>query len=415
MARRRTRTPQPVKTGEGSWTVRWRAKVGDREVRHRRTFPTRREADDFIRDEWAANPGRDWIAADTPFSRYAEAWLAAVEVKPRTREGYAQALTHSLRYFGDRPVGEVTARDAREFIAYLKAQPTLRTARSVRWAWHPFRAVLALAVEDGALAANPAEAVAHRLPRPATHRDAEGNVVPKFTAHPLTPLEIDRLADVLAADGREPYDLMVRFLGNTGLRAGELAGLNVGDVTTWLSRDRWRGYVNVSRTRRKVRGGWVEDTPKSKRSVRRVVLPDHLAEAMHGYLANGHPRGDDATAPLWPNRKRGGYTHGERGRMVPGSSAHGDLNWSEPVEPGAFYRNVFRRAVEAAGLGATRLHDLRHSLAVNYLKAGGDIHRLSELLGHASYRITYDVYASHIASEEDAPHPMDSGVRRIIG
>jgi hypothetical protein len=43
--------------------------------------------------------------------------------------------------------------------------------------------------------------------------------------------------------------------------------------------------------------------------------------------------------------------------------------------------------------------------AVNYLAAGGDIHRLSELLGHASYRITYDVYAVRIAYDDDLLHP----------
>lgn len=410
---RRTRTPVPAKTDDGSWTVRWRGKVGDREVRHRRTFPTRRNADAFIRDEWAANPGRDWSAADTPFNTYADAWLGAVEVKPRTRDGYAQALTHALRYFGDRPVGEITARDAREFIASLKATPTLKASRSIRWAWQPFRAVMALAVEDGALAASPADVVVHRLPRPATHRNADGHVVPKFVAHPLLPAEVDNLAAALA--DRPPYDLMVRFLSNTGLRAGELAGLDVGDVQVWLTRDRWRGYVNVSRARRKVRGGWVEDTPKTKRSTRRVTLPDHLAEAMHDYLVDVHPNGGEASAPLWPNRKRGGWTHGERGRIVANSDAHGSLDWTEPVEPGAFYRNVFKPAVKAAGLAPTRLHDTRHTFAVNYLAAGGNIHRLSELLGHASYRITYDVYAVFIPSDDDAPHPLDAAVRRIGG
>ena len=52
-------------------------------------------------------------------------------------------------------------------------------------------------------------------------------------------------------------------------------------------------------------------------------------------------------------------------------------------------------------------HDLRHAFARTYLANGGDIHRLSEQMGHGSYRITYDVYAEWIPSEDDTPNPLD--------
>ena len=86
----------------------------------------------------------------------------------------------------------------------------------------------------------------------------------------------------------------------------------------------------------------MEDVPKSERSTRRVDLQDWLAEDLHHYLT-GHPRGSEPDAPSFPGRRKGGYTHGQRGSKVAESFAHGALNWSEPVEPGAFYRNVFSR------------------------------------------------------------------------
>jgi hypothetical protein len=64
----------------------------------------------------APNPGRDWMRATTPFRDYAAAWLEPCEVKPRTREGYAHALTHVVAHFGDQPIGEISVRDAREFM-----------------------------------------------------------------------------------------------------------------------------------------------------------------------------------------------------------------------------------------------------------------------------------------------------------
>ena len=93
--------------------------------------------------------------------------------------------------------------------------------------------------------------------------------------------------------------------------------------------------------------------------------------------------------------------------VLPSVRAHGSLDWSEPIEPRAFYRNVYLPTLVGVGLPKSRLHDLRHAFARTYLANGGDIHRLSEQMGHGSYRITYDVYAEWIPSEDDAPNPLD--------
>ena len=242
--------------------------------------------------------------------------------------------------------------------------------------------MLSLAVQDQAISANPADAV--KLPTAQTHRKADGQPVKRFAARFLSEAEVGRLAGALS--DREPHDLMVRFLAWTGLRASELAGLNVSDCKLWRTKDGWRGYVDVHRTRRKVKGGWVEDTPKSERSWRKVKLASWLAEDLHAYLST-HPRGDDPAAPLCPNRRRGGYTHGQRSD---GSEAQGALVWSEPMELGAFRRNVFTRACREAGLKPLRLHDLRHTNASISLARGVDYKLLSEQMGHASYVITPD-------------------------
>lgn len=39
--------------------------------------------------------------------------------------------------------------------------------------------------------------------------------------------------------------------------------------------------------------------------------------------------------------------------------------------------------------------DLRHSFAVNFLKAGGDIHDLQKLMGHSHVRMTEELYGSY--------------------
>jgi integrase len=316
------------------------------------------------------------------------------------------ALRHAQVYFAGTPVRDITRSDCRAFRAALQAggctgarRPLKRNA-SVNHAYRAMRAVLEMAVEDNAMPANPA--VLRRVPGVRSTKEK------KFQAVYLDAGSVEAMAGALA--DREPYGLMVRFLAYAGLRAGELAGLDVGDVRLWQAKGTWRGCVDRHRTRRKVKGGWEEGTPKSERSTRRVTLPPWLAQDLHGYLTGSHPRGDEGDAPLFPGRKVGGYTHGRRGSKVADSHVTGGLlNWDEPVEPGAFYRSVFKKALAQAGLPERmRLHDLRHTCAALWLATGGDINELSAHLGHESYQTTLNFYAHLIPPDEDRPHVFDA-------
>jgi integrase/recombinase XerD len=75
------------------------------------------------------------------------------------------------------------------------------------------------------------------------------------------------------------------------------------------------------------------------------------------------------------------------------------------------YRNVasrFAELVRSARISAQkegvefrpfRFHDLRHLFAVNYLKQGGSIYRLKEVLGHTSVKTT-EIYLEFLTPEE---------------
>jgi integrase len=351
----------------------WREKRDGKTLFRTRRFPRKKDAERFLATE--VNPARDWDAARQTFASAFDRWLDTRNLKPRTREGYVQAASYCLRYFDGTRLQEITPLAAQDLLTHLRNVPSLRRIQSIRWAWYPFRATLDLAVRQGALASNPARTV--ELPTPGRAGER------KYKPHFLSQDDVMRIADEL----QPPYDLMVKFLAFTGLRAGELAGLNVEDIKLWQT----RGYVDVHRTRRKVRGGWETSTPKSESSTRHVRLGSWLAAELAEYLAT-HPGGPGS--PLWPNRRNGGNTHGI-------------LNWDEPIEPGAFYRNVFRPAARAAGLRNVRLHDLRHSFAAIMLDKGANIYEVSEQMGHAGYRITLDVYA-HLIPREDESHPLDA-------
>jgi integrase len=112
-------------------------------------------------------------------------------------------------------------------------------------------------------------------------------------------------------------------------------------------------------------------------------------------------------APLWPSRKNGG------GYRAKGQRYAVPLDWSEPLAMGTFYDTIFRPALEAVGLPASRpatddapaihgvrLHDLRHTFAVLQLSAGVHFMQVSKWLGHSTFTLTLDVYGDYIPEED---------------
>jgi integrase len=58
---------------------------------------------------------------------------------------------------------------------------------------------------------------------------------------------------------------------------------------------------------------------------------------------------------------------------------------------------AFKKVVRDLGLDSVRFHDLRHTYAVNSLKAGDDIKTVQGNLGHHTAAFTLDVYG-HVTS-----------------
>ena len=52
----------------------------------------------------------------------------------------------------------------------------------------------------------------------------------------------------------------------------------------------------------------------------------------------------------------------------------------------------FKRMVNQIGVPSARIHDLRHTYAVNCIRAGDDIKTVQSNLGHATAAFTLDVY-----------------------
>jgi integrase len=76
-------------------------------------------------------------------------------------------------------------------------------------------------------------------------------------------------------------------------------------------------------------------------------------------------------------------------------------SFGSPLDPRNLLRE-FKTVCERAGLGNWHLHELRHSAASLMLAMGVPLQVVSEVLGHASIRMTADVYGHILAPDRQA-------------
>jgi integrase len=215
-------------------------------------------------------------AGKLTFGQYARAWLAAQQVrvasgnlKADTVNGYEQRLAvYALPEFGGTAIASITSTDCEQFLAALVAHKI--APATLKHHWSTFRAVFVYALRHKAIASNPVDGVNY-----------SGNGAKRRNKrhHPLT---AEQLSAVAASIGeRYPvYELLTLFAAYTGLRAEELAGLEVGDLVRLPAPAGTRAHIEVRRAKKRRAGEWVTDTLKSAKSRRTVPLPGWLAERM---------------------------------------------------------------------------------------------------------------------------------------
>lgn len=180
-------------------------------------------------------------------------------------------------------------------------------------------------------------------------------------------------AEVKGAQSAGPEALrdhaMLELLYATGIRVGELTGLDVGDV-------------DLERKVAKVTG---------KGDKQRVVpFGEPAALAVAEWLELGRP---EIAA-----RGCGGAT-GDRALFL-GSRG-------KRIDPRQV-RRVVERAAQAAGAAGATPHSLRHSAATHLLEGGADLRVVQELLGHSSMQTTQiytHVSAQRLKAVYDQAHP----------
>ena len=327
---------------------------------------------DALKTQYAA-PKTEKLSADMAFGDWLDYWYQNYvkdTIRPSTQQGYENSIyRHIIPALGAIPLNKLSQSDLQQFYMRLKQNGRLLrpktegkalSDRSVRLCHVNCRTALQKAVEQGLIRANPADGC--KLP---PKRSKEMQV--------LTREEMQRF--LIQAKEEGYYEIFLLELA-TGLRRGELLALQWSDVNLDT------GELHVSKQINRVNGKLTVSEPKTKASIRTIILPQSVVAVLSKYKRQVYSRW------LFPS----------------------PVNSDIPRDPSSV-RKILQRVLEHAGCKQVRFHDLRHTFITTSLEHGMDVKTLSAIVGHVSASITLDVY-SHItdAMQREAAANIDRGI-----
>lgn len=187
-------------------------------------------------------------------------------------------------------------------------------------------------------------------------------------------------AELIRCLENEPlkYRTAIMLLLYTGLRRGELCGLDWSDI------DFDNGLIKVSKSVLYVPGkGVFEDSTKNKSSERVLHITNDMLAMLKEYRAE-QMRFRLMVGDLWQNS----------GKIF--TSEYGGL-----INPCVF-SSWFRGFIKRYNLPDVHLHTLRHTSATLLIAGGVDVATVSKRLGHADKTTTLNIYTHAIQSADEA-------------
>ena len=251
------------------------------------------------------------------------------------------------------PLNQLTQSDLQQFYARLKkngrlhhsaTHGTATSNRMVRSCHVLCRACLEKAIAERLITKNPSTDC--KLP---PKKDREMQI--------LSQSETWRFLSRAKEEGY--YELFLLEL-STGMRRGEILGLKWNDLNLT------NGTLRIARQVVEAGKQIVVQAPKTKRSIRSLILPAYMVEMLTEMKKN------KTSEWVFPS----------------------PIKENSPRNPSAVSRR-FKLILKRAGCKQVRFHDLRHTFATMAIENGMDIKTLSNMIGHSSAETTLNIY-SHI-------------------
>lgn len=309
-------------------------------------------------------------------SRYIDTLEASGSVERSTITSYRTSFTHIERGVGSFKLEELVSESAQAWVNAMNQDGY--AASTIRKAFNLLKAAMNCAEDAGCIARNPLGAV--KLPK-----------ITKKEPNALNPAQRARLVSFLDAAYPSAENLGIRIALFTGMREGEVCGLqwkNVDlktrtiGVRTTIGRDGGKTYVKEPKT-----GGSRRDIPITESL--EASLRQRRSEMAERCLESGVP----FTGEL--------YVLGK----LDGSYMAPHTLWM-----------AWRAISKNLGLMGTQgeiatFHDLRHTFATTAISEGADVKSTSSMLGHANAAMTLNIYAS---ADPDAKRRAAEAVSRAM-
>lgn len=342
-------------------TGKWFAKFyytnwqGIKKQKWKRGFATKKEALGFERDfleKQSANP-------DMTFQKLYEIHMEdmAARLKQSTLLTKKAVLqTHILPFFGSKPMNEIKASDVRRWQAKLMSSPNNYSQTYLKKINTELNSIINYAKRFYDLNTNPC---------------GKAGTIGKAKAEEMDYWTYDEyIAFREGVKDKSLSYICFEVLYWTGMREGELLALSPADI------DLDNKTISINRTYQRIEGKDVFTSPKTRKSKRKIPIPDFLCQELSDYIQSRYML--DADERLFPVTK-------------------------------SFLSHEMIRGCKNTAVKKIRIHDIRHSHASLLINQGCDALMLADRLGHEKVSTTLNTY-SHLFphKQQELVHSLES-------
>ena len=342
-------------------TGKWFAKFyytnwqGIKKQKWKRGFATKKEALGFERDfleKQSANP-------DMTFQNLYEIYMEdmAARLKQSTLLTKKAVLqTHILPFFGSKPMNEIKASDVRRWQAKLMSSPNNYSQTYLKKINTELNSIINYAKRFYDLNTNPC---------------GKAGTIGKAKAEEMDYWTYDEyIAFREGVKDKSLSYICFEVLYWTGMREGELLALSPADI------DLDNKTISINRTYQRIEGKDVFTSPKTRKSKRKIPIPDFLCQELSDYIQSRYML--DADERLFPVTK-------------------------------SYLSHEMIRGCKNTGIKKIRIHDIRHSHASLLINQGCDALMLADRLGHKKVSTTLNTY-SHLFphKQQELVHSLES-------
>ncbi len=268
--------------------------------------------------------------------------------KPSTIESHENIINkHIAPFFNNLPLNQITPKTVRKWQNELLESPKTYSQSYLNTIYTQLVAIFNYAIKYHGLKQNPASLC--------------GSIGKARAKRNMTIWTLDDFKLFLTYEDDPMYYCAFNLLYYTGMRIGELMAL------TWDDIDLEKKEIHISKSLQRFNGIEHITAPKTAKSVRSIVIFDHLIEILKEYKKRLYE----------PNTDR-----------------------LFNVTKSSFGRELKRKA-KLAGLPEIRVHDLRHSHASLLIELGFNPVAIADRLGHESIKITLDTYSHLYPNKQD--------------